>query len=359
MDLTVLDRSFVAVAVLDNLESILWTEKYDEYGEFEIYTKVSLYLLSVLQPHYYLKAPNREKIMVIESVEIITDSDSNDKLKVLGRTLESLLDRRIVLRQIQIDTTLQAGIQAVLNENVISSIYPARNFPNFIFNTSVDPLVTGPLLKAQYYSENVLELITALCKQTSLGFKLLLNSSNQMEFSLYAGKDHSYAQSVNPYVVFSRDFDNLLNSNYMYSKRYKKTYGLVSGDPSAGFPKRAEVGGNHEDGDIGGLYLYEIFIDASDISMYEDITNTPIPDPVYIEQLKQRGYQVLAVNRAFSVFDAEIDLTNSYTYGEDFNLGDIIQILDPYGNTGQVRIGGITISETLSGSSIYPILTAI
>ncbi len=360
MDIKISNTSFVAVAIVDAFEYLMWVEKYNDESTFELCVRYSPELLAILHEDYYVNIPGSEKTMIIEDVEIKVHVERGPRIKVSGRSLESTIDRRIVLRQINIDTTLQAGIQALLNAEIISSIYPERNFLNFIFSTSVDPAVTGYNLKAQYYSENLLDVIKHLCKQTNLGFKVIQNSTNQFVFSLFAGKDRSYSQSTNAFVVFAPEFDNLLNSEYIYTKRFFKTYALVSGDPTSagsGLPIRAQSFSGSVD-DIN-MRRREMFVDARDMSKFLWDTNTQIADAVYALQLKQRGDEELALRGEITMFDGDIDLTNSYKYGIDFFLGDIVQLKDAYGHVGQKRITEIIFSEDLNGFRIYPTLKSI
>lgn len=358
MDITIYNTSFSAVGILDNAESFIWVDKYDEEGTFELYTKYDPTIEALFLPDYYLKIKESDRTMIIEGVHIKDDVELGPKLIITGRSLESILDRRIILRQITIDTSLQSGILALLNAEVISGLYPERNFPNFIFSSSSDPLVTGLTLKAQYYSEYLLDVIKYLCHQGGIGFKVILNSSNQFVFSLYAGKDRSYSQSTNPYVIFSPEFDNLLRSEYLYTKRYLKTYALVSGDPTvagSGLPIRAQS----FTGVQTGLDRREMFVDASDMSKFLWNSSTEIPDLEYQNQLKQRGDEELAIRQELTIFDGEIDLINSYKYGVDFFLGDIIQMKDAYGHFGRRQIMEMTFSENISGRSIYPTLRTV
>lgn len=358
MPVSIFDPSFNAVDIIDNYESLIWTERYDLPGDFEISKKFDLHYLDVFREDYYLKIPNSDRTMVVESINIKTNKDSGDYIYIKGRSLESTLDRRIVLRQIQIDTLLEDGIQAILNADVINSIYPERNFPNFIFSYTYDPLVTTPTLKGQFYSQNLLELICSLCRQAGLGFKVLLNDSNQFVFSLYAGRDHSNDQTNYVPVIFSKFYDNLTSSDYVQSRIGKKNYVLVSGDPTGmdGLPLRSQVWTS----DVGtGLNRLEMFLDvSSECPRYIEGTSTPISDSTYIDQLTQKGKEALSANGELILFDGEVSLKN-YVYRTDFNLGDLVQFEDNYGHSLPVRVVEMVFSENINGIGTFPVLKHI
>jgi hypothetical protein len=293
--------------------------------------------------------------MIIETVIIESSPDEGPILTVKGRSLESVLDRRIILKQLLLDGTLQDGIEAILDDNVIASIYPERNYPNFTFSPSSDPDVTGLSLEAQFYSENMLDAIQDLCVEANIGFMLQLVPFNNLVISLYAGTNRSYSQSTNPFVVFSSRFDNVINVQFYKSIRSEKNFVLVSGDPngSPGFPPRQQTWKST----VGtGLNRFEMFVDARDIPRNDETLEIEISEAEYLAQLAQRGGQELAKRNSFSLYECQVDLSNSYQYQEDFFLGDIVQVEDDYGNREAVQITEITFSENLSGYNVYPTL---
>jgi hypothetical protein len=365
MNLTILNKSFVKVAIVDFIDSIIWTEYYNKAGNFELYTKMNVSLLAIFQEDYMIQIAESDRTMIIESIQIKTDElDGEDKLIIKGRSLESVMDRRIILKQILIDSSVQIGIQAILDRNIISGEFSQRNFPNFIFQTSVDPAVTTIPLKAQYYTEYVLDTIQKICSESGVGFKLVLNSSNQMVFSLYAGKDRSYSQIINPHVVFSPDFENLISSDYVQTKAFRKNWAFIAGEEGLASWNQGYYGRwaqidtfDSEGGD--GLALREIFVNAQNLSKLDYDTSLEISDTDYVNQLKQLGYEELAARIRYQNFDGVVDLTQTYKYKTDFFLGDLIQLKDKYGLSNRVRVSGITFSEDLSGSNIYPILDSM
>lgn len=352
MNVTVYDTNLNAVAIVDVFESFVWTDRYCGYGEFELYTNVTEYLLSILQEDYYLGIPNSNRIMIIEATNIIYKSEIGYRLAVSGRSWESVLDRRIVLGQKLVDANMQVTILALLTENFITTSQTERNIPNFIWADSSDPLVTAPTVKAQYDCDDIYEVIKGLCSYNNLGFKIVLNSSNQFVFSMYAGIDRSYTQSTNPYVVFSPEFDNLINSNYLRSKRFYKNYTLILSQAVAGStrPRNPWWAGDQPT----GLQRRELYTDAGDLSRYDQSTGNLIDFTAYTSQAVRRGIQNMNEHGIITQFDALADTTRNFVYGTHFFLGDIVQMEDDFGHASRARVTEITFSENLGGSGVYP-----
>ena len=69
-----------------------------------------------------------------------------------------------------------------------------------------------------------------------------------------------------------------------------------------------------------GLELREDFISATDISQ-EDITHAQ-----YLAALQERGNQQLEANKFVKCFEFEADPDINFTYGVDYDLGDIVTV---------------------------------
>ena len=96
MILHVLDRNLEIVNLIDNAQSVIWTTKFWEPGDFEIYMIANEKNLQTIQQGYFVV---RDKLqtgtfMVIEKIEITTDVESGNYLKISGRSAECLLERR-------------------------------------------------------------------------------------------------------------------------------------------------------------------------------------------------------------------------------------------------------------------------
>lgn len=345
MDILILDSNFIGVGTLDTFESLIWTGRYCGYGDFEIYAKVSTELLSELVRDRYLYISNSDKIMIIEDIGILFKSEEGNKIIVTGRSLESILDRRIVWSQTILSGNLQNGIQKLLNENVINPTVVDRIIPNFIFSPSTDPAITTLTIDAQFTRTNLYDTIKGICESKNIGFKITLSSTDQFVFSLYAGADRSYDQIPNPYVVFSPKFENLVSSTYKESQKKLKNVAVSAGEGEGDLRKTIVVGA------ASSLSRREHYTDARDLS--QTVNNIPLTDEVYYAQLAQRAIMDLAELGIEKLFDGEVDMS-LFEYGVDFYLGDIVQIDSDYNIKAKTRAVEIIYSENPTGTQYYP-----
>lgn len=351
MKLLILDTSFQAVDAIDTFESFIWTDRYAECGEFEIVTSCNLRELALYQQDYYIWSESSEHLMIIEYIEISSDVEDGSKLTITGRSLESILERRIIWGQTILTGNLQNGIKTLLNNNVINCSDADRRIPNFIFEDSDDPYITELTIDAQYANENLYDTIKDLCADAKIGFSVTINDNYQFVFKLYFGEDRSYDQEDNDYVIFSHRFENIINSNYMNSKKTLKNVCLVGGEGEGSDKKYATVGSGT------GMERRELFVEASDISSKNG--ETEIPAATYAAQLQQRGKEELAANKLTRNFEGEVEPNMSFTYGVDYFVGDIVQVENEYGVSYRSRITEFVHSIDDTGYSTYPTFTSV
>lgn len=351
MELTLLNTSLDAVAIVDDYESLIWTDRYQEYGDFEIYTPVTPDILSVLKQDYYLINRDSEHTMIVEKLLIKTDVETGNHITITGRSLESILKRRIVWKQRSITGNLQNGIKTLLNENIINPTDSKRKINNFIFEASTDERITSLKIDAQYTGDELYDVVSKLCKEHGIGFKVTLNDNKQFVFKLYAGTDRSYEQTENTYVIFSPNFENIVNSNYIESKSALKNVTLIGGEGEGKNRRYYAIGS------ASGLDRRELFTDARDIS--SEVDEVKLTESEYNALLAQRGNEKLSENIDIMSFEGEIEPTMMFKYQEDFFNGDIVQIENEYGHSAKTRIIEMTISENEQGTSVYPTFSTI
>ena len=363
MELSVLNSSFETIGIIDIFESLIWTERYSDAGEFEYYAPFTEADLELFHLGYYLSIAESEQIMIIEKIKIETNVESGNHLVVSGRSLESLLDRRIIWVQTTVSGNVQNAIKKLITDNAISPDNAHggsdRIIPNLVFVSSTDASVTGLTMDSvQFTGDNLFEVVKSICDVFGLGFKITL-SNGSMRFKLYNGANRSYtnldgtSQTVNPWVIFSPEFESLISSDYSLSTENLKTVALVAGEGEGTDRKRSEIAS----GETSGLERREVFVDARDISSTDG--EETITDEEYTQLLQTRGLETLATYISETNFNTDMGNIIPYEYRTDFNLGDIVQIENEYGLQSRARITEFIFSEGSSGLECHPTFSAI
>ena len=351
MNLLILDTAFNPVGIIDAFKSMIWVDRYQEAGDFELYVPASAKMINLLRIDYYIWFNDSDHTMIIEDLELSSDVEQGNFIIVTGRSLESILDRRIVWKQTNLKGNFQDAIEKLLNDNIINPEVSNRKIENFIFNKTDDEHICNLKIDTQYTGDNIYDVITTICEENNIGFKIVLSDDNEFIFSFYKGLNRSYDQLTNPYVAFSPQLENIINSNFYTSKANLKTVTLVSGEGEGASRKTTVVGGG------SGLDRRELFSDARDIS--SDTETGTLSDTEYLTLLKSRGLKNLTEYTTKEAFEGEVNTTNLFKYGVDFFIGDVVQIANEYGNEGVAYISEIIYSINNDGITVYPTFKVI
>ena len=342
MDLLILNKKFEPVGVIDSYESFIWTERYNKYGDFELYSAVTPDILGLMKRDYYIVINGSDRAMVIEKILIECDSEEGDHITVSGRSLESILDRRIIWGMKTLKGKLDNVMFDLLNDCIFEPSDGRRRIPEFTYQytADTDETIWNTTVDMQCTGDNLYDVVTKLCAEHNIGFRVTLTDDNRFRFKLYTGVDRSYRQSENPYVLFSPSMDNLVSGKYLESTVAYKNAALVGGQ-GQGSERTYETVFSREE---NYLDRREMFVNAT------DITNE---GENYIAQLQQRGKEKLTETSDISAFEGEVDAT-MYKYRVDYNLGDIVQLSDDYGHDERVRVVEVVISDGEGGYLVYP-----
>lgn len=354
MELYFLDSDFEEVMVLDSFKSLIWADKYWEAGELDLVCAPLPSTFAGLLNTAYFRIPQSPHRMVLETLNIKTDIEDGDVLIIKGRSLESLLDRRIIWDGISLLGDLQTTLGQVFYDNVTNPDDPDRDLPfNYIYST--DPVITAMSINTQFSGEILYDAICAICKAYGLGFTVFYNSGTGLfDFKLIAGKDRSYSQSTNSTVAFTAKLNNLLNSNYIASNKLLKTVCLVAGEEGVG-NVRTKVYVAAPGGSLTGLNRREVYLEAN---INRRTESGDMTEAEYLLALAGKGEEELAKRTYLEAFDGEVD-TTMYNYGDDFEMGDILQLADKYGHQTKSRVVEMVYSQDADGIKMYPIFETL
>ena len=267
MEFRILDKDFRDQIILSRYESMLWVDRYNECGDFEIYTPPTDELLEYAVCGNYIYSKDSEHMMVIEHVELNTSYEEGPRLIVKGRSLECILARRILWYKTQFRSNLEDGIRQILDYSIINPTDEDRKIDNFVFEYSEDPRITAIFVNSEFnIGTDLLTVISELCQAANVGFMISLNDQDQFVFKLYYGANRSYSQDSNPWVVFSNRFHNIKTTQFSNDitdfKNAIRTVGRDDGEnPPIDFIKYGGISANILDVQGGGTEEPEVQIE--------------------------------------------------------------------------------------------------
>ena len=335
----IMDTSFNKLAVIDDYSSFIWTTRYYASGDFELVVPANDKNIALFHQDYYVMRDDDENVGMIEDIVIKRDDDGKEQIIVSGKFLGgSILSRRIIAVQTTVTGTVSACVNTLLTDNVVNPSIANRKISNFIIGSHN----ISQTMDAQYTGKNLYETISNICETYGIGFKVTLNSSNQFVFQLYQGADRTYDQSVNPWVIFSDTYDNLLSSEYEENYEGMVTAVLVAGEGEGLERKTRWVTAADT-----GLNRYELYADRRDIQ-----NDGTISDDEYNKLLDEAGKEKLSTYTA--AFSGTVYF-DSIQYKEDVNVGDLVVIQNDRWNL-HINTRLVEVIESVSEAGVYSII---
>ena len=334
------DTDFVRLCAVDDYISFIWARRYYDTGDFELVISMASPVVPYVRQGHYIQRDGLGEVGIIEQIEITSDLNQQETMIITGRFLSSILGRRIIAQQTQVSGTIEACVKTLVDQNAISPTDPNRTIPGLQYGTWDIPATT---MQQQFTGKNLLEVLQDICKTYNIGYKIDLTSANAFSLVLYTGKDCSYDQSANPYVVFSNEYDNLASSDY--SENYKEiaTDVLVAGE-GEGLDRKTAWASKATN---SGLDRYELYVDARNASTNDGA----ISDSVYYAQLEEEGLE--NITDVVQAFAGEVYLTN-LELGTDFDAGDVVVIENArWGISANARL--VEVIESVSEAGVYTV----
>lgn len=359
MDIYVLDELLRRTEVVDQYESFIWTERRSSSGDFELVVRSDRGMRLLLTVGKRLAILKSYRVMVIETVENTTDDDGNTKLKISGRSLETLLEDRA-----NQSSTIAAGTTVEHTEITGTPADVARYFFDTFCRNNVDvPADNIPFIQPaiffppgsipeptesitfRYEYDSVYNSIQKICEVYDLGFRLIRNGDfSELYFEIYTGDDRTSLQSTNPAVIFSPGLDSLSNTTELTSNALLKNVAYVFGKNGSQM-----VYADGVDETIEGFDRRILVVKADDIDL--------AVGPDLTAALVQKGKEELAKHRMVLAFDGEIPQFGSYEYLVDYDLGDLVEQRSSDGAITSMRVTEQIFISDAEGERAYPTLS--
>lgn len=305
-DIYVLDKDLNQIGVVDTYKSCIWSNRYKETGDCELYVEATTEKMNLLKKGNYLIRNDDEMVCQIKKIELDTDTENGNYLIVTGYDVKKFLDQRVIWGTSSVDGNVEDYLRDIVNKTLGNPTLSARQLKKSngqrLFYLGDKANFTEITTEQNSYS-NVGELIREKCNKYNWGYKVIL-SDNNLYFKLYKGANRSDS------VIFSDDFENLKATKYVEDDTNLGNVALVAGE-GEGSDRARNVSGYAE-----GIDRYEIYVDAKDVSRtitWGELTNMyPTTDQgghgyIYITSPQQ------AITYKMDIIDIQIVDNNQLT----------------------------------------------
>ena len=367
-----LDRKFLKRDVIDEFESIIWTERYYGDSEVEMVVPATREMIAKLPVGTFLGLDKTQKIMILETVNI-----EEGNLKVTGISLLKWLNNRFIrVSALHQDRYwyLSAGPPGWV---LWAIIYYMCVSGSPYLNGSIDIGIANPQQLAipglglkdydtagDYISVGipygpVYDAMRSIATTYEVGMEITLEWATDTAYSLgfrsYRGLNRTSSQSVNGVVRFSPTMDSLTNIKELQSIAALKTlvYTFAPGlNPPEGQP---DLRGAPGVSSLTGAQ-YTGFDLRAEMSFEEDVTTDMVggSSSNLTNILNSRAHDEIVKNHFIRTVDGEIVPDNQFQYGVHYNLGDVIEV---QGNSGVVQTSRVTEyirAQDKAGERAYP-----
>lgn len=350
MELYTLDSLYRRQNVIDQFQSLVWAERWQSYGDFELDMFSSYGTRSLLKPDTWVAVNVSNYVCRIETVEDDIDDQGNKILKVKGRTIEALFDDRAAPRSTWSEAP--AAVARDMFHQVcvagtwdIGDIIPGITEGTFMpASTILEPTDAISVDTTQVPVPTLFTaMVTNICAKYYLGFRILRkDSTGQLYFDIYAGSDRTTDQTVLTPVVFAPQFDNLENTSELTDITTAKNVAYVQKSDGTS----QIVYGSGVDPTVDSFERRVMIVDASNLT-----------SPTTAE-LTQLGLEALAASATKFIFDGEISQYSQYVYGTDYNLGDLVELQNDDGVQSDMRVTEQIFAQDQNGFRSYPTLAS-
>jgi hypothetical protein len=346
------------IGILDTAQSVIWHGIYYGVGDFEIYIRLTD-ALHIIADARYITRPDDDEVGVIESILIADDIENGKMITIKGRFAKSLLDRRIIFNLSGTSnkaTILRGNVESEVRRLVTENAIASRSLGVLELGAvaGLDKIIVdenGAAAQKQVSFENLLGYTEAVLKEYGIASTVKLSNS-KLQYTVYEGADRSADNTDgNQPIVFSKEYDNLLSSEYTHDTTLEKNVALIGGE-GEGIDRFCVLLGT-----TSGLHRKEVFVDASSIGKkYKDESDTEqtYTDAEYTSLLKAHAHQEMSAMTVSEDFNGTIDITNgNWKYGTDVFLGDIVTVQDnDIGVFKNVRLGEVTEYQDQDGYTV-------
>lgn len=375
-----MDTDLNIIDLIETYESMIWTHRYWEAGDFELYLPATEKTMNMFtdaaKKNYYILRDGddlpltQKSVMIISKVVSETDVENGKHLSITGYSVKSLLSKRIVQKNCILAGSIESELRRIVDENAINPDSQNRVIPYLELGAEAG---LTEMINYDAEGSQLDTVISTICKLFKVGWDIVFNMERKkFEFILYKGVDRSYAQSPildkTPYVIFSDDFENLLTTRYTVDTTSYKNIAYVKGEVREYDEDKKdyittdltqEVVPDNKDNVItnpSGLDRREIFVDgSSDYSSYDESGQAQsINLNYYRELLVDKGKTELDKYKSTTDISGKVLPNYTFEINKDYFLGDLVTVQNSYGQSFDARVTEVIYTEEAKGITTIP-----
>lgn len=369
--------------VIENYESLIWTERYYGDSEVNVILPIEMDLIEKLPLGIFLGIEESNELMILETINI-----EQNRLKLKGISILSWLNNRFVRtskkHKVRARTIEDYFPGQILWEMLFTAVSPNSEYMDpettdipaqylsklqipeiglYDWDSSGDLVTIAVSFEPLYDEMRKIAITYQIGMQIILMTKLDPNAEQPLGFRSYKGLNKTSFQDPdlpqNPIVRFSTDLDSLQNVRELRSQSIYKTIAFAFA-PNVDIELGDETGANAGIAYIRGTEDLDSFnrFECRALQVFaEDLTGFSTPTgyelATLINLLNGTARDELGKSILIEVVDGDISPTNMYQYGRDYSLGDLVELQGSDGIISTIRVTEHILSEEATGEKGY------
>lgn len=355
--------NFLGGDVINGYDSAAWTERFRDPGDFVLVGKLSSGLKNLLPIGSFISHMRTLEVMMVENHQITEESDTDPEIKVTGRSLQAILEQRIVgqnqnwasppasLSVSQYTLASQVTwLQAttLINQHIQTGTVVNANdaIPSLLASNDVS--LSGVAEARTIARGDVLTRLNELLQVDEIGIKTVRRNNFpgvptagvNTTLVIHDGEDKRNT------VVFSSRNGDIDVADYLWSIRKYKTGALITGKFVEHFLPGTPTGANRR----------ILHVDGSDIDGHYETIPTGGTLTAVRAAMAVRGAQALKAQKRLALSRIDISSIPTYEYRRDYNIGDLVSVDCSFGEIAPMRVVEYTEIEDENGDSAQPSL---
>jgi hypothetical protein len=359
MDVITLGSDYRPKDLVEEWQSMIWTERWRREGDFSMKTYKIRDTMAQMPLGSMVSLQDTRECCIVENHEIEKDANGADTLTVSGRSFETFFENRVALKELKqiMNTTVSpdetyafeianrtAGSAATYLMDIASSDSLSTNDLMVAFNAylSEDADVGSDTADRDMPRGSVYAALLQLLEEQNAGvqnLRPLANNTATMSMNIYR-----YHSGVNFLPDMALD---VLAGHFTGPVKY--TWSIKGYKTAVYVASKNAVVKVYQDGMSGKTGL-DHRVDLLDLG---EITSKPSTN--LNGKLKAKGKSYLNKHKKVFAFDGKISPDIPYKYNVDYGLGDRFKIRGDYGAEDTVQIVEyIRSSDKSGGETAYP-----
>jgi len=357
MELFVLNSNRMPGPTVKKFESLQWTERYLDPGDFQLTVADRIAVLNELPRGSLVSHTDTREVMRVEDHEITRDEEKGLKIVITGRSFETFAENRVTegsydplndpitgdaITQVSPNQSGCKTARDLLRDSLEDGTASADDEIDYL-TIVMTMRVEDPDMVVAIQRGNVYSRVVELLGLSDGGLKTIrpIVAGNNMQLVVHDGLD------LTDDVVFYALYQDLVDAKYFWSDRAYKNYAAIAAKTYARlYRTRALLSG------VTGLNRRVMYVDANDIEGdYSPGTASDV--------IAARGQTALDDQVRIALIQARISETARPKFKIHYDVGDLVMVFGEFSTAQAMRVTEhiLTVDET--GQHGYPSLRAL